>query len=183
MSEISELLQHVNGGEAGARDRLYTLLYDELHHLARARLRDSEPITLLDTTSLVHESYLRFLKAKAVAFPDRGRFFAFAASVMRSIVIDAVRMRRAQRRGGGAEHVAVDDQIADALSDEDTQALRVHEALADLSALDPRLVQVVEMRYFAGLAEADIAEALGVTERTVRRDWNKARTLLLAALR
>ena len=102
---------------------------------------------------------------------------------MRSIVIDQIRRRRAERRGGGAEHVEVDDQIADSVAADDEQVLRVHEALDELAALDRRLAQVVEMRYFAGLTEVDIAEALGVTERTVRRDWDKARTLLFAALR
>jgi len=183
MSEITVLLQQVNSGDAGARQRLYTLLYDELHALARSRLRRSETLTLLDTTALVHESYLRFLDARRISFADRGRFFAFAASIMRSIVIDEIRKRRAERRGGGAEHVEVDDQVADTLARDDAQALRVHEALQELSALDQRLAQVVEMRYFAGLTEVDIADALGVTERTVRRDWDKARTLLFAALR
>jgi len=183
MSEITELLQQLSGGDDGARDRLYTLLYDELRRLARSRLRKSETITLLDTTALVHESYLRFLNARRLDFTDRGRFFAFAASMMRSIVIDEIRKRRAARRGGGAEHVEVDDQLADSLPDDEGQALRVHEALQELSTIDRRLVQVVEMRYFAGLTEVEIAQALGVAERTVRRDWEKARTLLYAALR
>jgi len=183
MSEITLLLHQVNGGDDNARERLFALLYDELHTLARSRLRRSETITLLDTTALVHESYLRFVDARRLEFTDRGRFFAFAASIMRSIVIDQVRRRRAERRGGGAEHVEVDEQIADSLPQDDEQVLRVHEALEELSVLDHRLAQVVEMRYFAGLTEVDIADALGITERTVRRDWDKARTLLFAALR
>jgi len=183
MSEITELLHQVNEGEAGARDRLYALLYDELRALARSRLRRSETITLLDTTALVHESYLRFLGARQLAFSDRGRFFAFAASMMRSIVVDEVRKRHAERRGGDAEHVGLDDEVAGAVAQDDTEVLRVHEALDELGGLDKRLAQVVEMRYFAGLTEVDIADALGVTERTVRRDWDKARALLFAALR
>ena len=183
MSQITDLLRDVNAGRAGARDRLYSLLYADLHSLARSRLRSVETITLLDTTALVHESYLRFLDARQLEFADRGRFFAFAATIMRFIVVDAIRKRRSERRGSGAEHVEIDEQVAGALSDEDTQACRVDEALQELATIDARLVQVVEMRYFAGLAEADIAQALGVTERTVRRDWNKARTLLYAALR
>ena len=183
MGEITELLRHVNSGEPGARDRLYALLYDELRRLARSRLRDRGTITLLDTTALVHETYLRFLNARRIALADRGRFFAFAASIMRSIVIDAIRKRRAERRGGGAAHVEVDGQLADELPGDDTHVLRVHEALQELALMDPRLGQVVEMRYFSGLSEVDIASALGVSERTVRRDWDKARTLLFAALR
>lgn len=183
MSEITELLRDISGGQMGARDRLYTLLYDELRQLARSRLRRNETITLLDTTALVHESYLRFLDARRLELADRGRFFAFAASVMRSIVVDAIRKRRAERRGGAAEHVELDDEVAEVSGSQDAQALQVHEALQELAELDPRLAQVVEMRYFAGMTEADIAQALGLTERTVRRDWNKARTLLFAALR
>ena len=183
MSEITELLRDISGGQTGARDRLYTLLYDELRQLARSRLRRNETITLLDTTALVHESYLRFLDARRLELADRGRFFAFAASVMRSIVVDAIRKRRAERRGGAAEHVELDDEVAEVSGSQDAQALQVHEALQELAELDPRLAQVVEMRYFAGMTEADIAQALGLTERTVRRDWNKARTLLFAALR
>jgi RNA polymerase sigma factor (TIGR02999 family) len=183
MSEVTQLLQRINAGDVAARDALFGLLYQELRKLARSRLRRSETITLLDTTSLVHESYLRFLNARELEFADRGRFFGYAASVMRSIVVDAVRKRRTERRGGEAEHVELDTGVADSAQNDEDQIIRVHEALDDLAALDPRLAQVVEMRYFAGLTEPDIAEALGVTERTVRRDWDKARTLLFSALR
>ena len=183
MSEITELLHQVNAGDTPARERLYALLYGELRALARSRLRRSETITLLDTTSLVHEAYLRFLRAHQLSFSDRSRFFAFAASIMRTIVIDEIRKRRADRRGGSAEHVPVDDQLADELTRDEDEVMRVHEALAELSSLDPRLGRVVEMRYFAGLTEEEVADSLGVTSRTVRRDWDKARTLLFSALK
>ena len=183
MTPITELLERVNGGDAGARDALFALLYDDLRALARSRLRRSEAITLLDTTSLVHESYMRYLEARELSFPDRGKFFAYAASVMRSIVVDEVRKRHAERRGGSAVHVELDTGSIGGLAADDAQIVRVNEALDDLAALDPRLARVVEMRYFAGLTEVEIAGALGITERTVRRDWNKARTLLLEALR
>ena len=183
MGEITELLLRVNSGDPVARDELFSLLYQDLHRLARSRLRASETITLLDTTSLVHESYLRFLNARELEFVDRGKFFAYAASVMRSIIVDEVRKRHAERRGGSAEHVTLDTGAVDALARDDEQIIRVHEALAELSALDPRLARVVEMRYFAGLGEAEIATALGVTDRTVRRDWDKARTLLFESLK
>ena len=183
MSEITELLHQVNTGDGAARARLFAMLYDELHVLARSRLRRNETITLLDTTGLVHESYLRLLDARQLSFGDRGSFFAFAASMMRSIVVDQIRRRRAERRGGDAVHVELDDQVADSLAQDDEQALRVHEALQELATVDRRMALVVEMRYFAGLTEVDIAEALGVTERTVRRDWDKARALLYTALR
>jgi RNA polymerase sigma factor (TIGR02999 family) len=183
MSDITNLLRGVNAGDAAARDALFALLYRELRKLARSRLRRSETITLLDTTALVHETYLRYLNACQLEFADRGRFFAYAASVMRSIVVDEVRKRHAERRGGEAEHVTLDSGVVDSLKQDDEQILRVHEALDELSALDPRLARVVEMRYFGGLSEAEIAEAIGVTDRTVRRDWDKARTLLFAALK
>ena len=183
MSEITQLLQRAGAGDAQAREQLYALLYQDLRRLARARLRRSEPVTLLDTTSLVREAYLRFFDARELESADRGRFFGYAASVMRSVVVDAVRKRHADRRGGSAEHVELDTGVADAVADDEQQIVRVHEALGDLAALEPRLAHVVEMRYFAGLTEADIAGALGVTERTVRRDWDKARTLLFAALK
>lgn len=183
MSEITELLHRVNAGDPNARESLFVVLYQDLRKLARSRLRKNETITLLDTTSLVHESYLRYLNARELEFSDRGKFFAYAASVMRSVVVDEIRKRRADRRGGSAEHVELDTNAGNAASGEEEQIVRVHEALEELGALDRRLSQVVEMRYFGGLTEEDIAAALGVTERTVRRDWDKARTLLFAALK
>ncbi|CAM3852280.1 ECF-type sigma factor [Roseateles saccharophilus] len=183
MSEITELLRRVNTGDTSARDSLFALLYQDLRELARSRLRRSETITLLDTTSLVHESYLRFLNARELDFGGRGKFFAFAASVMRSIIVDELRKRHAQRRGGVAVHVELDEELAASLAHDDMQVVRVHEALDELATLDPRLTQVVEMRFFAGLSEEEIADALGVTDRTVRRDWDKARTLLYGALK
>lgn len=183
MSEITDLLQRVQSGDPMARDALFERLYQDLRKLARSRLRHNETITLLDTTALVHESYLRYLNARELAFADRGKFFAYAASVMRSIVVDEVRKRHAERRGGLMERVPLDTGSVEAVAQDDEDVIRVHEALDELAELDPRLARVVEMRYFAGLNETDIAEALGVTDRTVRRDWDKARTLLFAALR
>ena len=183
MSEITTLLERINGGDRAARDALYSRLYPELQRLARARLRRSETITLLDTTSLVHEAYLRFLNAGDLAFADRARFFAYAASMMRSVIVDEVRKRRAERRGGDAAHVEFDAEMADAAHRDEEHIIRVHDALGELSAIDARLAQVVELRYFGGLSETDIAGVLGITERTVRRDWDKARTLLYSALK
>jgi RNA polymerase sigma factor (TIGR02999 family) len=183
MSEITELIQRVNAGDIQARDQLFAALYRDLRRLAHARLNRSETITLLDTTSLVHDAYLKLLNARELQFADRGKFLAYAAKAMRSIVVDEIRKRRADQRGGVAEHVELDTSVSDAAQKDDEQVMRVHEALEDLSSLDARLGSVVEMRFFAGLSEADIAGALGVTERTVRRDWDKARTLLFSALK
>ncbi|GAP36517.1 Gll4071 protein [Piscinibacter sakaiensis] len=166
------------GGRA-ARDRLFELLYNDLHRLAHSRLRRAEGMTSLHTTALVHESYLRLQGVAGPAFPDRDHFLSYAAKVMRSIVIDVVRARQADRRGGGDAPVTLDTGLADRASIEhENEVLRVHEALEELAAAEPRLARVVELRYFVGLSEPEIAEVLGVTERTVQRDWQKARLFL-----
>lgn len=183
MSEVTALLEGINRGDSASRDALYAVLYQDLRKLARARLERSETITLLDTTSLVHEVYMRFLNARKLEFADRGRFFGYASSVMRSVIVDEVRKRHAERRGGAVVHVELDTGVADSAEQDEEQIIRVHEALEELSALEPRLAQVVEMRYFGGLSAEEIAGVLGVTERTIRRDWDKARILLFAALK
>jgi RNA polymerase sigma factor (TIGR02999 family) len=160
----------------------YGTLYQELRQIAHSRLRCSADFTLLNTTALVHESYLRFLQTEGLSFDDRRRFLAYASQVMRSVVVDFVRQRQSERRGG--EHVAVtlNSAIADVVPQPEAEVLGVHAALEELEKAEPRLAQVVEMRYFAGLTEAEIAKSMGVTERTVRRDWDKARLLLRVAL-
>lgn len=183
MSQITSLLQAAGAGDRAAADRAYALLYAELRQLARSRLRRSGELTLMDTTALVHESFLRLQGDAAPAFPDRHHFLAYASRVMRAVVVDLVRARRAERRGGGAEHVPLDTGLGDSLAAHDDEVLRVHEALDELAAAEPRLAQVVELRYFGGLSEAEIAAALGVTDRTVQRDWQKARLFLSFSLR
>jgi RNA polymerase sigma factor (TIGR02999 family) len=183
MTEITTLLQAANAGDGQAADRVVSLLYGELHRLARSRLRRSGELTLLDTTALVHESYLRIQQAGKPDFADRKHFLAYAAKAMRTIVIDIARARQADRHGGGALHVTLNTEIGDSAAVEDDEILRVHEALEELSSVDERLASVVEMRYFGGLSELEIAECLGVTERTVQRDWQKARLFLSMALR
>ena len=145
-------------------------------------MRDAE-LTLLDTTASVHESYLRLQAVAGVVFLDRHHFMGYAAKVMRTVVIDVVRARQAERRGGGAVAVTMDTGLLDTLTAHDDEVLRVHEALDELAALEPRLAQVMALRYFGGQSEADIAAMLNVTERTVQRDWRKARLFLAVALR
>ena len=183
MSQITSLLLAIGQGERDALGALYALLYPELHRLAHARVRRSGDMTLLDTTSLVHESYLRFEKSGAVDFGGRAQFMAYAAQVMRSVVVDAIRRRQSERCGGGATHVEFDEAVA-AVADapRESEVLRVHESLEELAAIDARLVRVVEMRYFSGMTEPEIAEVLGLTVRTVARDWEKARLFLHASL-
>jgi RNA polymerase sigma factor (TIGR02999 family) len=182
MAELTQLLSAARQGDQDAAGQAFSLLYDELRRLARSRLRQHQTITLLDTTSLMHESYLKLVGASSLPVEDRRHFFAYAARVMRSVIVDFARARQTERRGGEAEHVVLDTALGDRLAAPETDVLRVHEALEVLAQADARLAQVVEMRYFGGMSEPDIAEALGLSERTVRRDWEKARLLLLAAL-
>lgn len=166
-------------------DEYFALAYAELRRLAHARLRGGGRDAVLDTTALVHESYLRLAAERSAQFPDRLRFLVYAGKVMRSVIVDLVRQRQAERRGGGATHVTLTTQLGLAASAEagEREILRVHEALIELEALDPRMARVVEMRYFGGLTEEETAQALGVTDRTVRRDWQQARLFLAEALR
>ena len=182
MSDLTVLLHAARQGEQQAVAQLFRLLYDDLHRLARSRLRQHRTMTLLDTTSLLHESFLKLVGATSLPVEDSQHFFAYAASVMRSVIVDFARARKAERRGGEAEHLALDTALGERLAQPEDDVLRVHEALETLAQADARLAQVVEMRYFGGLSEAEIAQALGASERTVRRDWVKARLLLKAAL-
>ena len=133
----------------------------------------------------MHESFLRLAgRVNALQFQSRGHFYAYAARVMRSVIVDLVREQAADRRGGGAAHVTLDTVLGDGLADPhgDAEALRVDEALTALATVEPRLAQVVEMRYFAGMTDDEIAQVLGLTDRIVRRDWDKARLLLRSML-
>lgn len=151
--------------------------YPELKRLARARLHAAGPQAGLNTTALVHESFLRLANGQ-LRFPSHGHFYAYAAKVMRSVIVDQLRERQAERRGGNAQLQTLDTLLGEQLSLHDPEALRLHEALQHLASVEPRLAQVVEMRYFGGLSDIEIADALQLTDRTVRRDWDKARAIL-----
>jgi len=183
MGDVTVLLNRARANDPRAIDALFELLYDDLRRLARSRLAAGGHQTLLNTGALVHEAYLRLQKAGRIDLNDRDHFLAYAANTLRSVVVDFVRKRSAERRGGGLVHITLDTDVADKLGASDDEILEVHEALEELGKVDIRLVRVVEMRYFAGLTEEEIAAALGVTERTVRRDWEKARVLLAAMLK
>lgn len=165
----------------GAAEQQFPLLYDELRRLARSRLAGGGRNTLLDTHALLHESFLRLQQA-GHTLDDREHFLAYAATTMRSIIIDHIRRRKAERRGGGLSVVTLNTAAAEEIGASEDEILDIHDALATLAQVEPRLVQVVEMRYFAGLSEIEIAGALGVTDRTVRRDWERARLLLSGML-
>jgi RNA polymerase sigma factor (TIGR02999 family) len=155
--------------------------YEDLRRLARSRLRANGPLTLLDTAGLVSDTYRRLALQHNLHIESRAHFLGYCSRVMRSIIIDLIRERNAARRGGGAPKITLNTSLGDALATED-EPLRVDDALADLAKLEPRLAQVVEMRYFGGYNEEEVAEALGITTRTVQRDWQKARVLLRSML-
>jgi RNA polymerase sigma factor (TIGR02999 family) len=180
---LADLLQRAQIGDPAARERLFAVAYEELRIQARAQLRGGGRNTYLDTTVLVHESFLRFMQAGQLIGQDRGHFFAYAGRIMRSVVVDFARKRQAERRGGQVQHVPLDTQLAEDLRASDEDLLRIDEALQALQEADERLVRVVEMRFFAGMTEAEVADALGIADRTVRRDWEKAKLLLTATLR
>ena len=179
---LTELIHRAERGDVDAADRLFAALYDELSRVARARLRAGPRDTLLDTSSLVHESFLRFAGAGHLQLRDRSHFMRWAGRVMRSVIVDFARRRRAARRGGGMNRLTLTTEIGSQDPQGETEILRVHEALDEMALHDPRMAAVVEMRYFAGMTETEIAEAVGVGERTVRRDWEKARLFLREAL-
>ena len=182
LTEFTILVERARRGDSAADKAAFDLLYGDLRRLARARLARSGRSTLLDTTSLVNEAYLRLARADRVNPENRNGYLAYASRAMRSVIVDFVRARGAARRGGSAQHVTLNTGIIDGTPADESEILRVHEALEELASVDERMVRVVEMRYFAGLSEQEVAAALGVTDRTVRRDWNKARLMLAAAL-
>ncbi len=187
--DLMPLFAAARQGDAAATDRLFQALYKDLRRVAHARLRDSAPErdALLNTTMLVHESYERFSRLAQLDVNDRPHFMAYASRVMRSVIIDFARERLAERRGGGAAHVAITtgfgNSLPDPRSNADPEVLRVHDALQELQQIEPRLAQVVEMRYYGGMDNGEIAQALAVSLRTVERDWERARLFLYATLK
>jgi RNA polymerase sigma factor (TIGR02999 family) len=181
-ASLTELIHLASNGDAAAAERLFAATYPELRKLARLRLRAGGRQTLLDTGALVHESYLRFAGAGQLRLDDRLHFLRWAAKVMRSVIVDFARRRGAERRGGGRIRITWTPDVDRAQPAGEDEIVRVHEALDQLATVDARMAQIVEMRYFAGMRETEIAAALGVTDRTVRRDWEKARLLLREAL-
>lgn len=183
MSDITGLLKRAAADDRTAIDELFELLYADLHRMARARLAENSPITLLDTTALAHEAYLRLRNAQRIDVESKPKFMAYVSQVLRGIIVDFARKRSAERRGGGKLHITFDTQLADSISDADAEVEHIDDVLNELEKSDPRLKQVVEMRYFGGLTDGEIAEALDVTVRTVGRDWQRARMLLSVALK
>ena len=185
MGEIAEITQWLDAareGDRGALDRVLSTLYQELHAMARRQLAGQQAHTL-DATALVHEAYLKLIGRQTAQFDDRAHFFAYAASAMRSVVVDYARQRLAQKRGGDLHRVTELPEEVEGGLRLDEETLGLDTALTRLAAVDARLAQVVELRYFAGLSELEIASLLKRSERSIRRDWQKARLFLLASLK
>ena len=181
---LTQLLQLAAQGERGALDQVFVALYPELRKIAHARLRSQGGVAHLDTTALVHESFVRLVDSSELLLTDRKHFFAYAAKTMRNIIIDFAREQLAERRGGGEQPVRLDTELAGEIGSDaaGTTLIQVNDSLLALEAVDPMLAQIVEMRYFAGYSETEVAELMGSSERTVRRQWEKARAFLLASM-
>jgi RNA polymerase sigma factor (TIGR02999 family) len=174
---LAALAARAEAGDAPARDALFAALYDELHRLAESHIRRGAGNLTLGATTLLHEAYLDIASRDALAFPDRSRFLGYASRAMRGLVIDYVRQRHARKRGGDLTFTTLDEgRVEPAAAGRDLEALGA--ALDELSALDPALAQLVDLKFFCGFTFAEIARVRGVTERTVQRDWAKARVLL-----
>jgi RNA polymerase sigma factor (TIGR02999 family) len=181
-ADITEWLDAARGGDRGALDRVLATLYQELHSMARRQLAGQHGQTL-DATALVHEAYLKLIGRREAQFDDRAHFFAYAASAMRSVVVDYARQRMAQKRGGDLHRVTDLPEDVEGGLRLDEDMLGLDTALTRLASVDERLAHIVELRYFAGLSELEIAELLKRSERSIRRDWQKARLFLLASLK
>ncbi len=180
-ADITGWLDAARGGDRGALDRVLSTLYQELHSMARRQLAGQQDQTL-DATALVHEAYLKLYGRREARFEDRAHFFAYAASAMRSIVVDYARQRMAKKRGGDLHRVTDLPENLQGVLPLDEDMLGLDAALTKLAGVDERLARVVELRYFAGLSEVEIAELMERSERSIRRDWQKARLFLLASL-
>ena len=177
-AQITELLHKIRGGDPDAEQELAPLVYDELRRLARNCMRRERRDHTLQTTGLVHEAYLRLIGQHHTDWQDRIQFFSVAAGVMRRILIDYARTRKASKRGGEVAIVSLDSGADPGSRESWDKILDVHEALSQLAVVDPRAARVVELRFFAGLDIQEIADLMGVSDRTVKRDWEFAQSWL-----
>ncbi len=180
--DLESVIRRADGDPEAAR-QLFALLYQELHRLAERNLRRAGDAVTLGPTTLLHEAYLNIAGRETVAFPDRGRFLAYASRAMRGLVIDYARRRRARRRGPGFEITLVEDAAPASGAGEATDLEQLGDALDELAALEPPLAELVDMHFFGGFSLGEIAALRGVSERTVQRDWRKARLILHRGLR
>ena len=178
---ISDLVASADRGDRASADRLFTVLYDELHRMAKRELSKRGYGITLGATTLLHEAYFSLAGADGARFPDKARFMAYAARAMRSLVIDHVRRRQADKRGAGLDFTALDTTIAEQVSDA-APLESISDALDALAQIEPALADLVDLKFFCGLTFGEIAALRGVSERTVQRDWEKARLWLAHAL-
>jgi RNA polymerase sigma factor (TIGR02999 family) len=178
---ISSLIASAERGDRSAADALFTALYSDLHRLARRQLARNGAGVTLGVTTLLHEAYLDISQREAAVFPDRGRFMGYAAKVMRGLIIDYARSRQAQKRGGGFEITSLGDEVHD-VADE-RELVRISAAVDELAAVEPALAEVVDLKFFCGFSFGEIAAMRGVSERTVQRQWEKARIYLHRTIR
>jgi RNA polymerase sigma factor (TIGR02999 family) len=181
MTSMVELIRGVRAGDRTEFDRLFASLYHELRHLAHRQLRDRRPGQTLDTTALSHETYLRLVDQTRAEWADRAHFFAYAARAMRAILVDYARRQGTAKRGGGQPRFSLDERDLP-VEEQSEFLLALDEALTGLAAMNERLARTVECRFFGGMTEEETAEALQVSDRTVRRDWLKAKAWLYAEL-
>jgi RNA polymerase sigma factor (TIGR02999 family) len=179
---LSALVAAAEQGDPAAADTLFATLYDDLHRMARRELGKRGGAVTISATTLLHEAYLDISDRDRAAFPDRNRFMAYAARVMRGLIIDYARRRHAQKRGGQFEITSIITDVVDAVPDAEGLS-RLSDALDALESADARLARIVDLKFFCGFAFAEIAGMTGVSERTVQRDWEKARIYLHHALR
>jgi RNA polymerase sigma factor (TIGR02999 family) len=182
--DITQLLLAWGAGDAAALDELMPIVYAELRKLARSYMRNQRAGHTLQTTALVNEAYLRLIDSSRVKWQNRTHFFAISAQLMRRVLVDFARQRGSRKRGGEVHKVELDEALAVAADDgQKTDLVALDEALKALAEMSPRQSQTVELRYFGGLSEEEIAEHLGVSVRTVRRDWSVARAWLFKRMR
>lgn len=179
---VTALLRSARAGDPAAAEELFALVYADLKRVARRQLVGQRPGETISATVLVHEAFLRLAKPGALEQNDRQHFFAVASRAMRQILVDHARRKSAEKRGGGRLAVELDEGRLVADDARTEELLAVDAALERLAALDPRLAQVVEWRFFGGLTLEEIGAALGLTERTIKRDWRKARAFLFREL-
>jgi RNA polymerase sigma factor (TIGR02999 family) len=175
--QLASLMTAADAGDRDARQQLFASLYRELHSIARRELRRGGPAVTLGATTLLHEAYLNLSEREGALFPDRPRFLAYASRAMRGLIIDYVRSRNALKRGAAFEITSLPTEVPEQVADA-SGLQRLSDAIEQLATLEPRLAQVVDLKYFSGFSFTDIAAMWGVSERTVQRDWEKARMLL-----
>ena len=179
---VPPILGAAAGMSAAERDALFETLYDELHRLARRELAQRGG-GMLSPTTLIHEAYLDMAGRGELAFPDRGRFMGYAARVMRGLIVDHARSRAAQKRGGHVAITSLKTDVAEQSAVQDDELVRIADVLEQLAASDPALAELVDLKFFCGFSVVEIAALRGVSERTVQRDWEKARAYLHRGVR